>query len=64
MPLRLPKADGTGRSAIGEIEVTAAGDASCALKKKHGRLNFCHEAGPTGYGLYRQIVELGHRCEG
>ncbi len=24
------------------------------------RLHFCHEAGPCGYGLHRQIVELGH----
>jgi transposase len=22
-----------------------------------------YEAGPTGYGLYRQIAELGHRCD-
>lgn len=21
-----------------------------------------YEAGPTGYGLYRQIIELGHDC--
>ena len=26
------------------------------------RLHFCYEAGPCGYGLYRQIVELGHDC--
>ena len=32
------------------------------LKKKHGRLHFCYEAGPTGYGLYRQLIQLGHRC--
>jgi transposase len=25
-------------------------------------LHFCYEAGPTGYGLYRQIGELGHEC--
>lgn len=29
----------------------------------HGEsLVFCYEAGPCGYGLYRQIVEAGHRC--
>lgn len=31
------------------------------LGKKHGRLHFCYEAGPTGYGLYRQLIQLGHR---
>src|ERR1700755_866244 len=26
------------------------------------RLPICFEAGPTGYGLYRQIQALGHNC--
>jgi transposase len=26
-------------------------------------LLFCYEAGPCGYGLYRQLLELGHECE-
>jgi transposase len=26
-------------------------------------LLFCYEAGPCGYGLYRQIVEAGHDCQ-
>ena len=25
-------------------------------------LQFCYEAGPCGYGLHRQLVELGHAC--
>lgn len=25
-------------------------------------LHFCYEAGPCGYGLYRQIVDAGHQC--
>ncbi|MGB7599432.1 MAG: IS110 family transposase [Candidatus Sulfotelmatobacter sp.] len=30
---------------------------------KGGRvLSFCYEAGPFGYGLYRQLVGLGHEC--
>ena len=30
----------------------------------HGEvLSFCYEAGPCGYGVYREIVETGHRCE-
>jgi transposase len=28
----------------------------------HDRLHVCFEAGPTGYGLYRQIQALGHEC--
>ncbi len=26
------------------------------------RLHFCHEAGPCGYGLHRQLVGMGHGC--
>ena len=25
-------------------------------------LRFCYEAGPCGYGVYRQLVGLGHEC--
>jgi len=32
------------------------------LAKRHGKLAFCYEAGPCGYGLYRQITLLGHEC--
>jgi transposase len=32
------------------------------LGTKHGRLKVCYEAGPCGYGLYRQITGLGHDC--
>jgi transposase len=32
------------------------------LADKHRQLAFCYEAGPTGYGLYRQITALGHEC--
>ena len=35
------------------VEKLAAGGA---------RLHFCYEAGPCGYGLHRQIVEMGHDC--
>src|SRR5262245_16007730 len=49
---------------IGEIDNTAA--ATARLVKKlagsYERLTFCYEAGPTGYGLYRQIKSLGHDC--
>jgi transposase len=26
-------------------------------------LSFCYEAGPCGYGLYRQLLGLGHDCQ-
>ncbi|MDQ3028560.1 MAG: IS110 family transposase [Actinomycetota bacterium] len=32
------------------------------LAARHGKLHVCYEAGPTGYGLYRQVIALGHAC--
>ena len=32
------------------------------LAERYDKLHFCDEAGPTGYGLYRHIRELGHDC--
>jgi transposase len=32
------------------------------LAKRHERLQFCYEAGPCGYAIYRQITKLGHDC--
>lgn len=32
------------------------------LAKRHRELAFCYEAGPTSYGLHRQITRLGHEC--
>ena len=28
-----------------------------------GLLLFCYEAGPCGYGLYRQLIGSGHDCQ-
>lgn len=49
---------------LGEIENTGAATAKLVRKlaAKYQRLTFCYEAGPTGYGLYRQIESLGHEC--
>ena len=49
---------------FGEIENTPAATAKLVrkLSAKYGRLTFCYEAGPTGYGLQRQIKELGFEC--
>ncbi len=33
------------------------------LASKARQLHFCYEAGPCGYGLYRQIIGLGHACD-
>jgi transposase len=32
------------------------------LADRYDRLHVCFEAGPTGYGLYRQIQAIGHDC--
>ena len=47
---------------LGEIENTGAATAKLVRKlaAKYARLTFCYEAGPTGYGLHRQIKSLGH----
>ena len=49
---------------LGEIENTEVAITKVVRKLggKYGRLTFCYEAGPTGYGLYRQIKSLGHEC--
>ena len=49
---------------VGEIENSDAATAKLVRKlaARYERLTFCYEAGPTGYGLYRQITSLGHDC--
>jgi transposase len=49
---------------LGEFENNLAATAKLVRKlaAKHGALSCCYEAGPTGYGLYRQIKQLGHDC--
>jgi transposase len=49
---------------VGEIENSEAATAKLVgkLARKYERLTFCYEAGPTGYGLQRQIAKLGHAC--
>jgi transposase len=32
------------------------------LAQRHTKLHVCYEAGPTGYGLFRQVKALGHDC--
>ena len=49
---------------LGEIDAdaTAVRRMVARLAKRHGQLHFCYEAGPTGYGLYRQLIAMGHQC--
>jgi transposase len=49
---------------LGEIDntETATRKLVAQLASKYCRLTFCYEAGPTGYGLYRLIMSLGHDC--
>lgn len=55
--------DGTVRF-IGTIPNTPNDIAKLAkrLVKGGARLDFCYEAGGCGYGIYRQLTELGHAC--
>jgi transposase len=49
---------------VGEVENRPAVIARLIRKlaDRYGRLQVCFEAGPTGYGLYRQVLALGHDC--
>jgi transposase len=49
---------------FGEIENTLARIERIIKKlaSRYDRLQVCYEAGPTGYGLHRQIEALGHAC--
>jgi transposase len=49
---------------LGEIDNTPAATAKLVRKLagKYQRVTFCYEAGPTGYGLHRQIKSLGQEC--
>ncbi len=49
---------------LGEFDNTPDGVAKLIRKlaDRYEILHVCYEAGPTGYGLYRQILGLGHAC--
>lgn len=50
---------------LGEIEATPAAVERLVrkLEKRYRQVHVCYEAGPTGYGLHRQISAMGHVCE-
>lgn len=33
------------------------------LSKGHARVSWCYEAGPCGYGIHRQLLDLGQHCQ-
>jgi len=49
---------------LGEIDSSPAAVERMTRKLagRYEKLHFCYEAGPTGYGLYRQVGALGHDC--
>jgi len=49
---------------LGEFDNTPAAVIKLVRKMadRYETVHFCYEAGPTGYGLYRQIQSLGHEC--
>jgi transposase len=49
---------------FGEIDNTPGATAKLVKKlaDKYARVRFCYEAGPTGYGLYRELRRLGQEC--
>jgi transposase len=60
-------ADGGRRGEVrylGEIDNTpeATRKLISKLSKTYKKMTFCYEAGPTGYGLFRWIMDLGHEC--
>lgn len=50
---------------LGEIANTpeAIGKMVKQLRKGDSHLSFCYEAGPCGYGIHRQLTELGWDCQ-
>lgn len=42
--------------------IRARGSGGRKLAVRYGKLHFCDEAGPTGYGLYRQTEAPRHAC--
>ena len=49
---------------VGEIENRASTIERLIKKlaRRYRKLQVCLEAGPTGYGLYRQMQALGYEC--
>lgn len=65
--LAVAVADGDGGEVryLGEIANTAEAVTQLVrqLRKGAAKLSFCYEAGPCGYGLQRQLSDLGWECQ-
>jgi transposase len=50
---------------LGEIEsgLEAVERLVRKLAGRYDKVHFCYEAGPPGYGLYRQLRDLGRACD-
>ena len=50
---------------LGEVPNTADSVVKLVkrLRKEGAKLSFCYEAGPCGYGLHRQLLDLGQDCQ-
>lgn len=52
-----------------EVELTELANSEKAVRRafgrwqRHAELRVCYEAGPVGYGLYRQLTSMGIECE-
>lgn len=62
---RWRRAGDRGVEYLGEIiNVPGAIGKLCDCLRRPGKpLAFCYEAGPCGYGVRRQLTNLGHRCD-
>jgi len=61
----IAEADGGEVRYLGEIPNTPDAVVKLVrrLRKEGARLSFCYEAGPCGYGLHRQLRDLGQDCQ-
>jgi transposase len=65
MAVSVADSDGGEVRYVGEISNTpeAVEKLVRQLRKDGATLSFCYEAGPCGYGLHRQLRELGQDCQ-
>lgn len=61
----IAEADGGEVRYLGEIPNTPDAVVKLVkrLRKEGTKLSFCYEAGPCGYGLHRQLLDLGQVCQ-
>jgi transposase len=61
----IAEADGGEVRYLGEVANTADSVVKLVkrLRKEGAKLSFCYEAGPCGYGLHRQLRDLGQVCQ-